>query len=356
VTSVHAHEFAFTQTRIQFKEGRFQIDLTCDVDALALGVPSDRDSAANVADLTALSTEELQSVIQKLRGWLNRTVRAEFDEQRASLSAEFPDFTGTPVTIGGLPSLLGVTARLSGEVPPDARNFTFRLSRAFPPAQVTISREGQPGEVRHLLGPSDPSPPYPLTGPPPPPPTAGQVARDYLRLGFLHILPRGLDHVLFVLGLFLLSNRWGPLIWQVSAFTLAHTITLALSMLGVVSLPPSVVEPLIALSIAYVAVENIATTKMQPWRPAVVFGFGLLHGMGFAGVLRDLSLPEGQFIPALLAFNVGVEVGQLTVIGLAWALVGWARSSPRYRPLVVVPASGMIAAMGLYWTIDRIFM
>jgi len=119
------------------------------------------------------------------------------------------------------------------------------------------------------------------------------------------------DHILFVLGIFLLSTAWRPILLQVTTFTIAHSITLGLTMYGIVSLPSSIVEPLIALSITYVAVENLWTTELKPWRLALVFMFGLLHGMGFAGVLRGLGLPRSEFLTALLTFNLGVEGGQL---------------------------------------------
>lgn len=154
---------------------------------------------------------------------------------------------------------------------------------------------------------------------------AAQVFVNYIPVGFDHILPKGLDHILFVLGLFFLSTRLGPLLWQISAFTLAHTVTLALGALGYVNIPGSIVEPIIAASIVYVAVENIVSDKLHRWRPAVIFVFGLLHGLGFASVLGEFGLPEGQFIPALIGFNIGVEIGQLTVIAMAFALVLLAR-------------------------------
>ena len=111
-----------------------------------------------------------------------------------------------------------------------------------------------------------------------------------------HILPKGLDHILFVLGIFLLSPRWKTMLLQVTAFTVAHSITLGLSIYGIVSLPSRIVEPLIALSIAYVAIENLLTRELKPWRLALVFMFGLLHGLGFAGVLRELGLPREEFL------------------------------------------------------------
>jgi hypothetical protein len=146
-----------------------------------------------------------------------------------------------------------------------------------------------------------------------------------------------------------------PLLWQVTAFTVAHSITLVLSSCTDVSLPAQVVEPLIALSIALVAAENVLTTQLQPWRPAVVFGFGLLHGLGFAGVLQETGLPAGDFFTALLAFNVGVELGQLAVIGLAFAAVGAFRERSWYRPRLAIPASCLIVLVGLYWTVERIW-
>ena len=182
-----------------------------------------------------------------------------------------------------------------------------------------------------------------------------QVVAQYLLLGFQHILPKGLDHILFILGIFLLTTRLRPILAQVTAFTIAHSITLGLTMYGVVSLPSRIVEPLIAISIAWIAVENVVTSELKPWRPAVVFAFGLLHGMGFAGVLRELQLPRGEFVPALVSFNVGIELAQLAVVATAYLLVAaWFRQRGWYRPRFVVPASMAIAATGLFWTLQRV--
>src|SRR5207302_3172119 len=170
------------------------------------------------------------------------------------------------------------------------------------------------------------------------------TALRYLTLGFTHIVPYGVDHMLFVLGIYLLSRRARSVLWQVSAFTVAHSITLGLSMYGIVAVSPRIVEPLIALSIAYVAIENIFLSELKSWRVALVFAFGLLHGMGFAGALKELGLPRSEFVTVLLTFNVGVESGQLAVIGAAFLLVGWyCGSRPWYRRIVVVPASMLIA-------------
>jgi len=185
-------------------------------------------------------------------------------------------------------------------------------------------------------------------------PTRTEIAGQYLWLGYTHILPKGLDHILFVLGIFLLSPRLKPMLLQVTAFTIAHSITLGLSIYGVLSLPSRIVEPLIALSIAYVAIENVVTRELKPWRLALVFMFGLLHGLGFAGVLRELGLPRDEFLTALLTFNLGVEGGQLTIIAAALLAVSPFMTKGWYRQRVVIPASLLIAAVGLYWTFARL--
>ncbi len=177
---------------------------------------------------------------------------------------------------------------------------------------------------------------------------------NYIGIGFEHIIPKGWDHILFVVGLFLLAARAGPLLWQVTAFTLAHTVTLALATLDVISLPAAIVEPLIALSISYVCFENILTNRMSPWRPAVVFLFGLLHGLGFAGVLGDVGLSAEHFAASLIAFNVGVELAQLAVIAICLLTVGiWFQNRTWYRQVIVIPTSVVIGLVGLWWFIER---
>ena len=189
------------------------------------------------------------------------------------------------------------------------------------------------------------------------PEPAGRLATigQYLWLGFLHILPLGLDHILFVLGLYFLGSGWRALAAQIGTFTLAHTTTLGLAAAGLVHAPASVVEPLIALSISFVALENIFRPRVGPGRLVAVFCFGLLHGLGFAGALSELELPRDQFFTALISFNFGVDFGQLAVLALAFLTVGWFRQKTWYRRAVAVPACSLIAATGLYWTIERAF-
>ena len=182
------------------------------------------------------------------------------------------------------------------------------------------------------------------------------VAIIYLQLGYTHILPLGLDHILFVLSLFLLNPKLKPILLQATAFTVAHTITLGLAMYEVIKPPTNIVEPVIALSILYVALENIFSPKLKASRIGVVFLFGLIHGMGFASALTELGLPKNGYFSSLIMFNIGVELGQITVILAAFLLLALPfGKKPYYRKRIVVPLSILIAVIALYWTIERIF-
>lgn len=190
-----------------------------------------------------------------------------------------------------------------------------------------------------------------------------QTLTIFVGEGLGHILPGGLDHILFVLALFLSSTTSRSLVIQISVFTLAHTITLGLATTGVFSPPSDIVEPLIALSIALVAIENLFFKKPPRWRPIVIFILGLLHGLGFAGFFGELGLPEGQFWSALIGFNIGVEIGQLSVIVLAVATVGvwrWRNNieytDAVYRRFLVLPGSLLIGATGAWWAMERVFL
>jgi hypothetical protein len=182
-----------------------------------------------------------------------------------------------------------------------------------------------------------------------------EVALVYLQLGFQHILPLGFDHILFVLSLFLLSPKLKPVLWQATAFTIAHSVTLGLAMYKVITPPEKIVEPLIALSIMYVALENIFSPRLKATRIGVVFLFGLIHGLGFAGALSQLGLPQNAYLLSLIMFNVGVELGQFTVILLAWFLLAkWFGQKPYYRRAIVIPLSVLIAVIAAIWTIQRL--
>ena len=183
----------------------------------------------------------------------------------------------------------------------------------------------------------------------------------YVQIGIGHILPGGLDHILFVLALVVSTAGLKRLALQISAFTVAHTATLGLAALGVVSPPAYIVEPLIAATIAFVALEAVWFRNPPPWRVGLIFMFGLVHGLGFAGFFGELGLPDSQFLAGLIGFNIGVEIGQLSIAVLALVafmiiarLMGrsWGREgTPR---LVSVTVALLIGGVGLFWTVERI--
>jgi hypothetical protein len=183
-----------------------------------------------------------------------------------------------------------------------------------------------------------------------------QVFWKYLVTGYEHIIPMGLDHILFILCVFFLNTSLKQVVWQASMFTLAHSITLGLAMYRVIEPPVLIVEPLIALSIVLLALENIFSKQVKPWRLIMVFIFGLVHGMGFAGALSQLGMPSYAFATALISFNIGVELGQLTIILVMYFLVArFFAERQWYRKVVIIPASLIIAAIAGYWTVERIF-
>jgi hypothetical protein len=178
----------------------------------------------------------------------------------------------------------------------------------------------------------------------------------YLQLGIRHIIPDGFDHILFVVSLCLLSTKLKSILWQATAFTVAHSITLALSMKSIIMAPSAVVEPIIALSILFVAVENIMLTRLKPWRILIVFMFGLIHGLGFASSLNEIGLPRNQFFTSILSFNAGVEIGQIAVITPTFLLfVIPMGGKPWYRRKAVYPLSALIGCIAAFWTIQRVF-
>jgi len=181
------------------------------------------------------------------------------------------------------------------------------------------------------------------------------LASFYIGLGYTHILPDGADHILFILGLFLLDPRLKPLLWQATVFTIAHTITLFLTAFDVIHPNPNIVEPLIAASIIFVAVENLVMREVRPWRYGVVMLFGLIHGMGFAGAIKETASSSGNLLVSLFSFNLGVECGQITIIAAAYLIIGkWYAKESWYRKGIVYPCSIAIALIALYWTLQRL--
>ena len=352
-----AHEIRPAVVTVTFTESHFQIEISANLEAVLAGVSpkhadtSESPNARRYDELRQLPPALLAERIETFREKLLDGLQADFDGERVLLALDAVEVPEAGDFRVARLSLL----RLSGEIPPGAKVFRWRYAAEFGDNVVRLRAAGADHIEAVWLKEGEKSEPYVL-GVGLQPRTRAELAWQYTQIGFTHILPKGLDHILFVLGLFLLSVHWKPLLIQVTSFTVAHSITLGLSIYGVFSLPPTVVEPLIAASIVVVAVENIITSRLHAWRPFVVFGFGLLHGMGFAGVLHEIGLPRAEFVTGLITFNLGVELGQLAVITLAFGLVGfWGKDKPWYRTRVVIPASALIALVGAYWTVERSF-
>jgi len=366
-TAVQAHEVEPTIADVRVENGTAEIDMRINLDAFLAGVNLDLVEDTNDAPeaydydvLRGLPAEDLAArAPELLTRWNALPILAVDGQPLVFRSVEVSVPEDVPADLARIADWKLVADAPQGE--------TMVVSWPVGSGPLVVRQQGAENPFTGLVNGGTRSRDIALSGGDAL--TGMQSFISYIPVGFDHILPQGLDHILFVLGLFFLSTHLRPLIWQVSAFTLAHTVTLALGALGLVSVPGSIVEPLIAASIVYVAIENIFARGLTRWRPVVIFGFGLLHGLGFASVLGEFGLPEGQFVPALIGFNVGVEVGQLTVIAMAFCLIWlgvWAARRANltgeeemvteypvmFRALSVT-GSLLIALIGTFWVIER---
>lgn len=354
----NAHEIRPAVVDMTFTEnGDARFEITLNLEALIAGIEpqhSDTEESSSAAQYNALRRlppAGLEREFDRFRSrFLDGVVVRDRDGTR--LDTEVRSVTIDEVGDTDLARYSKVT--LAARTPPGTGSIVWSWDRRFGPNILRVVEPGTDDGYSVYLAGGDATEAIPVRGGKQQ--SAWEVFRNYVTIGFTHIVPKGLDHILFVVGLFLLSAKPGPLLIQVTSFTLAHSVTLALGVLGVITLSPAVVEPLIAASIVYVAVENIVSDKLQRWRPVVVFAFGLLHGLGFAGVLSGIGIAETRFVTALAAFNVGVELGQIAVIIGCFVLVGfWFRGKAWYRTLITIPASLVIAVIGAYWFVQRTF-
>jgi hypothetical protein len=352
----YAHEIRPAIADVKLTENRIEISVRLTAESLLSGINleglSDTDEAPEAEKYDALRREPGSILAGKFRNaWsrLRDDLIVKVDDQLHLLDLE-------RINVGdvGDPELPRDTIIVvSAPLPRDGSDVQIGWAAAYGPLIVRQAEGGDEAYAGYLEN-GKLSEPLPRSG------TVSEGAASvflrYIAVGFDHIIPKGLDHILFVLGLFFLSTRMRPLLTQVTVFTVAHTITLALAASGAVSVSAAIVEPLIAASIVYVAVENVFTKKITPWRPFIIFIFGLLHGLGFASVLDEFGLAPGRFVSALIGFNIGVEIGQIVVILGAFLVVGiWFGQKTWYRQVISIPASLMIAAVGAYWAVERVF-
>jgi hydrogenase/urease accessory protein HupE len=341
--------------------GEISIDIRTSIEALLTGINSqykntqDAPQAEAYDALRVLEAEQLQEAFAPFKDKLLQQVWLKADGEPVALQFKQVDIPEPGYTKVPRASVIV----LEGQVDTDTENLQWYYPLAFGDNAVRVRQINEQKEQWHWsdwqwIRKDEPSQPFSLTEVFRQPSTFG-VVLSYIEIGFTHIIPKGLDHILFILGIFLFSSRLRPLFWQVTMFTIAHTITLGLSMNGIISLPANIVEPLIALSIAYVGVENVFARNLHNSRLLLVFAFGLLHGLGFAGMLSDFGMPDEAFAIALISFNVGVELGQIALILAGYFLLSmWFGRKDWYRSVVIVPGSLLIAVIGLYWLVERL--
>ena len=182
-----------------------------------------------------------------------------------------------------------------------------------------------------------------------------QRVLEFVSIGFDHVIPSGWDHLLFIVGMALSTVLWRRLLLLVTTFTVAHTITLGLSMYEVIDISARIVEPLIAFSISYVAIENILLKQSIVRKSFIVFLFGLIHGLGFASMLKDFDMAPETFLVTLISFNVGVELAQIVIVlGVVFVVVFHKKFIKNYRKFLIIPVSVVIAIIGFWWGVERV--
>ncbi len=367
-SSAQAHEIEPSIVDFVYnKEGYYQMSISLNMEAMLAEIGSEHDDTSesdNVdkylrlrkLDATALANEFDQFSPNLLNG-----MTLSFDGKPQSLTIldmDIPDV--------GDPELVRESrVHFAGLIPQTTKNMQWQWDKRFGNAVIRIATDGNPelyssflidGKASDIIeiGGDCSKKNAEKSGGCLEQTSAWDSFTNYIKVGFDHIVPEGLDHILFVVGLFLLSTQLKPLLIQITSFTLAHSVTLALGIFGIVKISPSIVEPLIAASIIYVCIENIFADKLSKWRPILVFLFGLLHGLGFASVLGDFGLSQSNFISGLLGFNIGVELGQIAVILACFALIGfWFGKKEWYRSRITIPASIIIALIAVYWLLER---
>ncbi len=367
-----AHEIRPAIADVSLSETQVEIEMSLTAETLLSGMDlqgledtNDAPEAELYDQLRALEPADLVAQFRDAWGEISGSITVLAGE--APVTLELGNVEADPVADPELPRDTRIT--LTGALPEDGSDLRMGWAAANGPLIVRQAGAGDDAYAGFLDG-GALSEPLPRAGAATE--SAWSVFFRYIGVGFDHIIPKGLDHILFVLGLFFLSLKLRPLVMQVTVFTIAHTITLALASLQIVTVSPAIVEPLIALSIVYVAIENLFTTQIRWWRPLVIFAFGLLHGLGFASVLGEFGLAPGRFIAGLIGFNIGVEVGQLTVIALALILVWLAVQAAKVKKLdpleeaveehevmyqgIAIPGSIVIAIIGAYWAFERVFL
>ena len=341
-STANGHEFGVSYSKIDLGTGTIAVDLSFNISELEMGVALDTNADGYVA------SEEIQAASPALRAFFSRAVSVRKNDTLCPASAG-------PVTHDQLTDAVVSTLSFPCAAGPGAIEVRYDYVNGFlhPHRNVAEIRHGSQAKAflftreRPLLKLTLQGDGNDLEG-------AGSAATtaQFLAEGVEHILV-GYDHIAFILGLVLVGGTLGSLVKVVTSFTVAHSITLALAALGIFALPASLVEPLIALTVAWVGIENLVFREFHR-RWLLTFFFGLVHGFGFAAVLASLGLANRPLLPALLGFNVGVEIGQLAIVVPIFFLLRRHNQKSWHRTLVRT-LSWLLVAAGSWWFFVRVF-
>lgn len=334
---VRAHKLNTSYTNLIAEDAALKVRVRLDdFDLLKIGIDQDGDSL--------LFYEELEAGLDDAFAFVEGHIRLKADGQPLALVRGSGDIT--PDNKGNMFANLYFSAELAAPV--GALEVWVGWPERFGDAHKNLARISLPGQPLVQAVFSAESPQQTFTGQQ----SLWEQLFEFAALGVEHIF-LGYDHVLFLLALIVVGGRLLSLVKVVTAFTVAHSITLCLAALEIVRLPSEWIEAGIALSIVYVAAENF-WLKRPDYRWTITFAFGLVHGFGFANVLRELGLPTHGLVASLFAFNAGVEIGQVGIVALVFPLIAWlGRQS--YQRTVVLVVSAVIGLFGVGWFVERVF-
>ena len=358
---VHGHQVASVELEFLKVDRTWRLDGEMDI---AYMLPETRNVPGGLPlsrEAVMKSTpEEFARIRKETEATLRKLIRITFAGKDVAWRVEFPDFKKQPFA---LPPENGDIALITTRIIIDAIAGAGELRTHWSGEQETeliiLTEEGEdpnivstlPGGTLMLLKQTEAGKSLPVEQP---------VTGGWLQMGYHHVLPEGRDHILFILGLFLLVPNWKAMMGQSLLFTLAHSITLALAVFSVVHIPEKLwgvanpVEVLIAVSIAWIGIENLLVRKPGKQRLILIFGFGLIHGLGFASSIGDKmdGVPRSQLGGPLLGFNVGVELAQITVLAAAFLILWLLR---KWKLQVQTIGSGFVAIAGISWAVQRVF-
>ncbi len=351
-----AHEIKPSILEYRINDRIIEINLSINAEVFLSGIDASRfintakaPEAKLYEELRKLTTHELESKIMDSINKLKESIYLNYDQKLLKLS-----LGKINVQDEGNEDIRITKISFKTSVPRDDKNITFAWKKELGSLifrDFSLEKDNNGKTSSKWLKAGESTGPIPVSGREL---SLSAIILAAIQQGIKHIIPGGLDHILFVLVLFFFSNKIGPLLSQVTIFTIAHSITLILGSLGYTHIPIVFVEAMIAASIVCIGLENVIRRKLNISRIGIIFCFGLLHGLGFASMFTQIDLEGSDYLVNLFSFNLGVEIGQLIVltpfilVGPIFSRISW------YRGVIAIPASVIIAVAGLKMFVERV--